>query len=59
MESLLLTPVEAAVVLRISRRKVYELMGAELLRSVKIGRCRRVPVEDLRRYVESLAMRAS
>jgi len=55
MEKLLLTAEEAARALNVGRGKVYELMAAEALRSVKIGRLRRVPAGALRDYVESLA----
>ena len=54
VERLLYTPEEAAEALGIGRCKVYELMAEGLLYSVKIGRCRRVPVDALRRYVASL-----
>ena len=42
MEKLLLTVWEAADVLSVSRSRVYELLYAEQLDSVKIGRSRRV-----------------
>ena len=42
MEKLLLTVWEAADVLSVSRSRVYELIYAEQLNSVKIGRSRRV-----------------
>ena len=42
MEKLLLTVREAADVLSVSRSRVYELIYAEQLDSVKIGRSRRV-----------------
>jgi excisionase family DNA binding protein len=42
MEKLLLTVSEAADVLSVSRSRVYELLDAEQLDSVKIGRSRRV-----------------
>lgn len=50
----LVTPAEAATVLRVGRSTVYELMGRGRLESVTIGRSRRVPVEALDRFVESL-----
>ena len=49
---LLLTPVEAAEQLAVSRTKVYELMAAGLLRSIRIGRLRRVPVDALGDFIE-------
>lgn len=52
---LLLTPEEAAELLGVGRSRVYDLMRARLLRSVKIGRSRRVPAASLRDFVASLA----
>lgn len=54
---LLLTPAEAAERLSISRTKIYELMAAGSLRSIHIGRLRRVPVEALRDFVGALESR--
>jgi len=51
---LLLTAVEAAEQLAVSRTKVYELMAAGTLRSIHIGRLRRVPVEALRDFIEAM-----
>jgi excisionase family DNA binding protein len=50
----LLTAAEAAEVLHVGRSKVYELMAGGLLRSVKIGRCRRVTLAALRDYLAEL-----
>jgi excisionase family DNA binding protein len=52
MEKLLLTVREAADVLSVSRSRVYELIHAEQLDSVKIGRSRRVSLASVRRFVE-------
>ena len=54
MDKLLLTPTEAATALGIGRSKVYELMRAGTLRSVRIDSCRRVAAEDLTALVERL-----
>jgi len=54
MERLLLTPVEAAQALAIGRSKVYELMGDGSLRSVKIGRSRRVSGTAIRDFLTAL-----
>jgi excisionase family DNA binding protein len=54
MEKLLLTPEEAAKVLSIGRSKVYELMSGGQLASVRIGGSRRVPADELSRFVERL-----
>lgn len=51
---LLLTPEQAAERLGVGRSKVYELIGTGELESVKIGRLRRVPVDALTTFVESL-----
>lgn len=54
MNQLLLRPEEVAECLNIGRSKVYELMRAGTLESVRIGTCRRVTRADLERYVDSL-----
>lgn len=54
MTRLLLTVPEAAEALAISRSKLYELMAAGLVRSVRIDGSRRVPVESLETYVATL-----
>jgi excisionase family DNA binding protein len=53
-ESLLLTPEEAARLLRIGRTTVYALMKAGDLRPVHIGRSCRLPRAELERYVNRL-----
>lgn len=55
MQPLLLTPHEAAKVLKVSRTKVYDLMRSGLLRSVKLGGSRRIPVDALAELVADLA----
>jgi excisionase family DNA binding protein len=54
MTQLLLTVPEAAEALAISRSKLYELLAAGLVRSVRIDGSRRVPVEALEAYVATL-----
>jgi excisionase family DNA binding protein len=54
MSKLLLTVSEAAAALAISRSKLYELLAAGLVRSVRIDGSRRVPVEALETYVAGL-----
>jgi excisionase family DNA binding protein len=54
MEKMLLTPIEAAAALSISRSKLYELMSGGRIGSVRIDGCRRVPVRALQDYVEGL-----
>jgi excisionase family DNA binding protein len=51
---LLLRPEEAAEVLGIGRSKFYELLAAGAVQSVRIGKCRRVPLAALEEYVEKL-----
>lgn len=55
MDKLLLTPEEAAKALSVGRSKVYELISAGSLGSVRIGGSRRIPVDALKDFVESLA----
>jgi excisionase family DNA binding protein len=52
MEKLLLTVRKAADVLSVSRSRVYELIYAEQLDSVKIGRSRRMSLASVRRLAE-------
>jgi len=54
MTRLLLAASEAAEALAIPRSKLYELFAAGLIRSVRIDRSRRVPVEALETYVAGL-----
>ena len=51
---LLLKPEEAAEALGIARTRVYQLLRAGEIRSVKIGKVRRIPVAALQAYVERL-----
>ena len=53
-ERLLLKPEEAAEVLGIGRSKLYELLAAGEIESVRIGSSRRVPMKGLHDYVERL-----
>jgi excisionase family DNA binding protein len=53
-EKVLLRPVEAADLLGIGRSRLFELMASGELRSVKIGRSRRVPVVAITEYVDRL-----
>jgi excisionase family DNA binding protein len=52
MEKLLLTVRKAADVLSVSQSRVYELLYAEQLDSVKILRSRRVALASLRRLAD-------
>jgi excisionase family DNA binding protein len=53
-ELMLLTLKDTAVVLRVGRSKLYELMAAGKLRSVKIGGSRRIPATALAEFVAAL-----
>ncbi len=55
MEKILLTPAEAAVCLGIGRSKLYELLNAGMIASIRIGNCRRIPSQALKAFVSDLA----
>ena len=54
-DQLLLTPIQAARALGIGRSKLYELMRAGAIRSIRIGTCRRVPTTALEEFVTAAA----
>lgn len=54
MDKLLLTTTEAAEALGICRSKLYELLRAGRLESVRIDGSRRVPAAVLREFVAQL-----
>jgi excisionase family DNA binding protein len=54
---LLVTMVEAAESLGISRTKMYDLVRRGEIAIVKLNRSSRVPVDELDRYVESARKR--
>lgn len=47
VERIAYSPSEAAEALGVTRQHVYNLMAAGRLRSVKLGRCRRIPASAL------------
>lgn len=51
---LLLTPLEAAAVLGISRTRIFALIAAGTVESVQLGRSRRIPVAALEEFVARL-----
>ena len=51
---LLLRPEEVAQALGVGRTTVFELIRAGELRSVKIGKSRRIPTDAVREYVDGL-----
>jgi excisionase family DNA binding protein len=53
MEKLLYSPREAAELLSISRTKLYELMAAGDICSIRVGRSRRIPLDALRSFVQA------
>lgn len=59
LDARLLTVDQVAEVLQISRWTVYRLIWANDLRSVLIGRCRRVPREALDTYLARLISEAA
>ena len=54
METVLLKIPEVMERLAVGQTKVYELMSTGELRSVKVGRSRRVPSDDLDRFMATL-----
>ncbi|MDX6310290.1 MAG: hypothetical protein QOI06_3336 [Nocardioidaceae bacterium] len=54
METVLLRIAEVMERLALSQTKVYELMSGGELRSVKVGRSRRVPSDELDRFIANL-----
>jgi len=49
MEDLLLTEEQARKTLKLGRSKLWELMMRSEIPSIKVGKCRRIPAEALRR----------
>ncbi|WP_328538992.1 helix-turn-helix domain-containing protein [Streptomyces sp. NBC_00344] len=47
-----LTVPEVMHALRLSRFKVYDLIRSRELKSITIGRCRRVPADALRTFID-------
>jgi excisionase family DNA binding protein len=54
MNAALLTVEDAAQALSLSRAKTYQLIQRDELRSVTIGRSRRVPAIEIERYIARL-----
>ena len=52
MEQLLLRPNEAAAVLGVGRSKIYALIAAGMLPTVRLGGSLRIPARSLQRWVE-------
>jgi excisionase family DNA binding protein len=49
----LLRPEEGAEAIGVSRAKFYELMSRGEIRSIKVGRSRRVPLAELNAWIAS------
>ena len=54
IEPVLLRPEEVAAALGVGRTAVFELMRTGELRSVKIGKSRRIPADAVAEYVAGL-----
>lgn len=54
MERLMLTAEEVAEALHVGRTRVYTLIAAKEITSVKIGSLRRIPVDAVREYAARL-----
>lgn len=52
-ERLLLRPDEAFKAIGVSRSKGYELIASGAIPSVKVGGCRRVPVDELKAVIRT------
>jgi excisionase family DNA binding protein len=51
-EKLAVRPARAAILLDMSRRKIYELVAAGVLPSIRLGGGIRIPIQALRRLIE-------
>ncbi|MGE3273851.1 MAG: helix-turn-helix transcriptional regulator [Vicinamibacterales bacterium] len=58
-ERLMLRPVEAADAIGVSRSKVYELIAAGEIPSIRVGGCVRVPVAALQEWIASQLVRGT
>jgi excisionase family DNA binding protein len=54
VDPLLVTVEEAARLLRVGRTLIYEQLRRGTLQSIRVGRCRRIALVDLERFVEHL-----
>ena len=52
MDTILYRPEQAANLLNVSRTTIFALMGAGEIRSISIGRRRRISVQALHEFVE-------
>jgi excisionase family DNA binding protein len=56
---LLLTAEETADTLGISRARIFQLLASGHIKSIKIGRSRRIPVAELERWVSEEVVKQS
>ena len=56
--ALLLTPAEASKALAISPRKLWGMTASGEIPHIRIGRCVRYPVDDLRAWIDELGLAA-
>ena len=49
--ALLLTPQQAAKALAISQRKLWGMTAAGEIPYIRLGRCKRYPIDDLQRWI--------
>jgi excisionase family DNA binding protein len=54
VDKLLMSPEEAAELLRVGRSTVYDLMRSRQLVSIKIGRRRLIPAGAVTAYIDNL-----
>jgi excisionase family DNA binding protein len=54
MDTLLLTPEQAAAELQIARRRIFEMISNGTLPSIKIGKSRRISRTALQAYIKGL-----
>ena len=59
LPELMLTVLETAEVLKVSKSHVKKLIAAGTVPSVKVGRCRRVRMSDLREHIANLPVSAA
>ncbi len=50
---LLLRPEEGARALGVSRARIYEMLARGDIRSIKIGRSRRIPVAEIKNWIDA------
>lgn len=59
MERLLIRPAEAAQAFGLGRSKIYELIARGTIPSVRIGRSVRVPIQELKDWLDSQQIETS